>query len=112
MAILEAFAPSGYAFDQEELETLRRSTGAFARFETEDRDSKLNIYFNSLHSTPTCVDLHAYRVYLVAKHTKGNVLVYDYYDTTQRAQEFYDGPSVSTCDICSVDNSCEIKNCA
>jgi CD109 antigen len=111
MAILEVNAPSGYVFDQEELETLRLQK-VFKRYETEDKDSKVNLYFNSITSRDECVNLQAYRVYLVAKHSDATALVYDYYDTTRRAQEFYKVPTMPLCDLCDVDDSCEIKNCA
>jgi hypothetical protein len=111
MAIVEANTPSGYAFDQEELEALRRSD-TFKRYELEDKDSHLNLYFEGISSSrATCVELKAYRVYLVAKHSPGVVKVFDYYDNTQKADVLYKVPAISLCDICKNETSCDIKEC-
>ncbi len=110
MAILEANAPSGYAFDQEELEALRKEK-QFKRYELEEKDSKLQLYFESVGEMQRILKLKAYRVYLAAKHEKGVVKIYDYYDNTQTAQFMYDVPAISLCDICKMDKSCGLKEC-
>ncbi len=81
------------------------------RTELEDSDSKLNIYFSSLSVENSCVIVMAHRIHFVAKHAKSAVVVYDYYDTTKKVTKMYDGPEVSICEICSLDDSCKIKKC-
>lgn len=83
MALLSANTPSGYAFDEEELTNLRGS-GAFKRYELEKKGSHVSLYFEGLESTTKCVSLVAYRIYLVAKHSPGEITVFDYYDNTQK----------------------------
>jgi len=112
MAILELTAPSGYVFDEEELETLRIEKRAFRRYETEDRDSRVSLYFDSISSSDICVSLNVYRVFLVAQQANATAVLYDYYDTTRRAQQSYSIPQVPICDLCASDNSCKLKNCA
>jgi CD109 antigen len=110
MAILEARTPSGYAFDQEELESLKQDQ-IFKRYELEDKDSKLQLYFESVGKEVQVLNLKAYRIYMVAKHAQGVVKIYDYYDNTQTAQFMYDVPAISLCDICNADKSCALKEC-
>lgn len=112
MAIVEANTPSGYAFDEEELISLRNNEGVFKRYELENKDSHVNLYFEGLEAQSKCVSLLAYRIYLVAKHAPGEVSVYDYYDNTQKAQVLYPVPPVSLCDICATEPSCKIAECA
>jgi CD109 antigen len=110
MAILEVSTPSGYAFDQEELESLKQQQ-VFKRYELENKDSKLQLYFESVDQTKKTLFLKTYRIYLVAKHCKGVVKMYDYYDNTQTAQFIYDVPVISICDICKAEPSCALKEC-
>jgi hypothetical protein len=58
MAILEANTPSGYAFDEEELDNLRRS-GDFKRYELARKGSHVTLYFEGLDSTNKCLELVA-----------------------------------------------------
>jgi len=111
MAILEVNNPTGYTFDSEEIIKLKESVEVLKRYEMENRDSKLQIYFSSLNSTNVCLSIDSYRAYLVAKHSKASVIVYDYYDTTKRTQKFYDAPKVDLCSICKSDDTCKLYNC-
>jgi hypothetical protein len=110
MVILEVNTPTGFAFEHEELATLKNNP-LVKRFETEDSDSKLNIYFNFLTNAQTCVDIKAHRIHLVAKYSKSSIVIYDYYDTTRKVTKLYDGPEVPICDICLIDNSCKLNKC-
>jgi hypothetical protein len=112
MAILEVRTPTGYAFDNEELIEMRNQHPSVMRQDLEDRDTKLNIYFSSLQfGQQVCLKLNTYRLYLVAKHSKASVVVYDYYDTTRRAQKFYEAPKIDACSICKADITCKMNNC-
>ena len=111
MAVLEVNLPSGFTFDTDELQTLKSTVDGLKRHDLSEGDSQLNIYFDSLSSRNTCVRLLANRNMKVAEAAKAYIQVYDYYDTTKRAREFYDAPKISACDICVGEASCAIKNC-
>jgi CD109 antigen len=110
MAILEVNLPSGFAFDADGLEEIK-SVENVKRFEMEEGDSQLNVYFDFLTSKRSCLNLPANRVFKVANPAKAYVMVYDYYDTTLRAREFYNPPEYSACEICVGEEACAIKNC-
>jgi len=111
MALLEVNTPTGYTFDPEELIAMKKSNHLIKRHELEDKDTKLNIYFSSLKSTRVCLTLTSYRVFLVAKHSKASVAIFDYYDTTKRTQRFYDPPTIDSCSICKSEATCKLYNC-
>jgi CD109 antigen len=109
MALMEVGLPTGYAFEKEELGKLK--SGDVMRYETEDSDTKLIIYFDSISKEPKCVDLYASLTHPVAKQAPAHIKLYDYYDTTKQASASYEGPKISICDICEYDKTCKLENC-
>ncbi|CAG7718505.1 unnamed protein product, partial [Allacma fusca] len=70
------------------------------RYETDDANSKVTVYFNELNRTEVCPTVSAYRVFPVARQAPSYVTVYDYYDNSRRARQFYSPPKTTICDIC------------
>lgn len=60
------------------------------------------IYFDTLKKADTCLEIGAVKTHSVAKQKESSVLLYDYYDNTKSAKEFYEIKS-SLCDICTGD---------
>jgi CD109 antigen len=110
MAVMEVNLPSGYAFDRDDLGPVKE-VPEVKRYDLDDGDSKLNIYFNSLNSISRCVSLPASRVFKVADPAPAYISVYDYYDTTRKARAFYTPPGFSACDICGDEEACMSQNC-
>jgi len=105
MAIMEINLPSGYVFDSDELPDLRKIEKVM-RYELEDGGTKLQIYFDSLHTEASTVKVTANRLFKVKNAAKAYIMVYDYYDTTLRATEFYEPPSSSGSDCASENDVC------
>lgn len=110
MAVMEVNLPSGYAFEREELKHLGE-VKKVKRFDLEDGDTKLNIYFDSLDATQRCLEVPAALVMKMADLAPAYVSVYDYYDTTRKARAFYTQPGVPACEICPDEESCGSQNC-
>lgn len=100
MAVMEVNVPTGYAINTDRLRNLYHYP-QIKRFDTADADSKVIVYFESLKETEeVCPTVSAYRVYPVAKQASAYVTMYDYYDNSRRARQFYDAPKTTLCDIC------------
>lgn len=100
MAVMEVNVPSGYAINTDRLKNLFHYP-QIKRFDTDDAESKVVMYFESLkESEEVCPTVSAYRVYPVAKQAAAYVTMYDYYDNSRRARQFYDAPRTTLCDIC------------
>jgi len=110
MAVMEVRLPSGYYFDAETVDEVRKVENV-RRHELEEADTKLNIYFDSFSNATSCLSVNANRVFQVANPAKASVLVYDYYDNTRRGVAFYEPPMLSICDICKDEKACKVKNC-
>ena len=95
MAVMEVNLPSGYALDADELPALRE-IDKLMRYELEDDGSKLQVYFDNLGNAPSTIELTANRLFKVKNPAKAYITVYDYYDTTLTATEFYGLPLAST----------------
>jgi CD109 antigen len=106
MAVMEINLPSGYAFDGDELPELRKIEKVM-RYELEDGGTKLQVYFDNLTSAPSTIKLTANRLFKVKNPAKAYIMVYDYYDTTLTATEFYELPLASTtnADDCKSENA-------
>jgi len=99
MAILEIGLPSGYVADLEKLPDLLDVKNV-KRAETKNEDSTVIVYFDGMTPNATeCVEITANKVHAVAKQKPAAVSMYDYYDTSRKATEFYTVAS-SLCDIC------------
>jgi len=97
MAVMEVNLPSGYVFDADELPSLRKIEKVM-RYELEDGGTKLQVYFDNLSTAPSTIGLTANRLFKVKNPAKAYIMVYDYYDTTLTATEFYELPLVSSVD--------------
>jgi len=74
---------------------------AIKRFETDEADSKVVMYFDGMEKgQENCPTVSAYRVFPVAKQSPAYVTVYDYYDNSRKARQFYNPPKTTLCDIC------------
>jgi len=103
MAVMEVSLPSGFTANTDSLPALRRFKGV-KRVDTERRDTKVVIYFDSLTKKEVCPTIEAYRTHRVSNQKPAPVLVYDYYDQSRRARSFYDVVPATLCDICEEDD--------
>jgi CD109 antigen len=74
------------------------------RVDTEDKDTKVIIYFDTITRQEICPTIEAFRTHRVANQKPAPVLVYDYYDQSRRAMSFYDVVPATVCDICEGDD--------
>jgi CD109 antigen len=112
MAVMEVNLPSGFTFDRDDDMTPVDEVDRVKRYDLEDGDSRLNIFFSSLNSVSRCVKLTASRVFKVADPAPAYVHVYDYYDTTKKALAFYTPPGFPACDICEDEEVCmSVSSC-
>jgi len=104
MAVMEVEMPTGFAINRDRLPNLLHYP-SIKRYEADDADSKVVMYFDSLENRQeNCPTIQGHRVFPVAKQAPSAVTIYDYYDTTKKARQFYSGPKASICDICDVGN--------
>ncbi|XP_017097884.3 thioester-containing protein 1 allele R1 [Drosophila bipectinata] len=99
MAVMEVQLPSGFVVDRDTLPTLE-SSDRIKKVETQNRNTKVVIYFDYLDRREVCPTLHAYKTVKVTKHRPVAVVMYDYYDNARRARQFYRAPKSNICDIC------------
>uniref|UniRef100_A0A2M4B9C0 CD109 antigen n=2 Tax=Anopheles marajoara TaxID=58244 RepID=A0A2M4B9C0_9DIPT len=112
MAVMEVSFPSGFTADSDTLPSLE-NTPYIKKVETKDGDTTVVLYFDSLDQRELCPTVSAFRTHKVAKQKPAPVVIYDYYDNSRIARQFYDGPKASLCDICEQDdcsNACSIKS--
>lgn len=81
------------------------------KVETQNRGTRVIIYFDYIGRKEICPTLDAHKVYKVTEHKAASVIIYDYYDSTRRARLFYRAPKSTLCDVCdgpfTCGNSCE-----
>ena len=109
MSVIEVYLPSGFTVNQDSLPGLRRYKGV-KRVETDRKDTKIIIYFNSIEKREVCPTIEAFRTHRVANQRPAPIIVYDYYDQTKRARSFYDVVPSTICDICEGDD-CPTGGC-
>ena len=109
MSVIEVYLPSGFTVNQDSLPGLRRYKGV-KRVETDRKDTKVIIYFNSIEKREVCPTIEAFRTHRVANQRPAPIIVYDYYDQTKRARSFYDVVPSTVCDICE-GNDCPSDGC-
>jgi len=80
MAVMEVHLPSGFVVDRDTLPTLE-SSERIKKVETQNRNTKVVIYFDYLDRREVCPTLHAYKTVKVTKHRPVAVVMYDYYDS-------------------------------
>uniref|UniRef100_A0A2M4A166 CD109 antigen n=2 Tax=Anopheles triannulatus TaxID=58253 RepID=A0A2M4A166_9DIPT len=112
MAVMEVSFPSGFTADSDTLPSLE-NTPYIKKVETKDADTVVVLYFDSLDQRELCPTVSAFRTHKVAKQKPAPVVIYDYYDNSRIARQFYDGPKASLCDICEQEDckdACSIKS--
>jgi len=109
MAVMEVNLPSGFTANIDSLPALRRYKGV-KRVESEKKETKVIIYFDTITRREICPTIEAFRTHRVANQKPAPVLVYDYYDQSRRAMSFYDVVPATVCDICE-DDDCPDDGC-
>ncbi|XP_058450670.1 thioester-containing protein 1 allele R1-like isoform X2 [Malaya genurostris] len=112
MAVMEVGFPSGFTADSDTLPSLE-NMDYIKKVELKDGDTVVVLYFDSLDRKELCPTISAFRTHKVAKQKPAPVVIYDYYDNSRIARQFYDGPKSTLCDICENEDcgqSCTIKS--
>uniref|UniRef100_A0A1S4J5W5 CD109 antigen n=1 Tax=Culex quinquefasciatus TaxID=7176 RepID=A0A1S4J5W5_CULQU len=112
MAVMEVGFPSGFTADSDTLPSLENMDYIKA-MELKDGDTIVVLYFDSLDRNELCPTISAFRTHKVAKQKPAPVVIYDYYDNSRIARQFYDGPKSTVCDICENEDcgeSCSIRS--
>ncbi|VDK50291.1 unnamed protein product [Anisakis simplex] len=93
MAVAEVSALTGYRFDGDEIGRLT-DIADLQRAELDKEDTKMNLYFNPLGSTPVCLSLFSDMVYQVADQKPAQMVLFDYYDPEQQVKSSYSAKQV------------------
>ncbi|VDO48389.1 unnamed protein product [Onchocerca flexuosa] len=86
MAVAEVDALSGFRFDGDQLSGLM-DIGDLQRAELDKEDTRMNLYFNPIGSTPVCLSLYSDMVYQISEQKPAQVVLFDYYDPEQQTEE-------------------------
>ncbi|XP_031630826.1 CD109 antigen-like isoform X2 [Contarinia nasturtii] len=111
MAVMEVQFPSGFTADLDTLPSLEVSENVM-KVETKNGDTIVVIYFDHLTRKELCPTLDAFRTQKVAKQRPAAVTIYDYYDNSRRARQFYKMRETTLCDICEgsdCSDTCQIR---
>lgn len=74
--------------------------------ELKDSSSKLVVYFAHLYKDKeVCIPMQAFRSHAVAQQKPASIIIYDYYDNSQKVTTFYEFDS-NLCDICDGEEEC------
>ncbi|XP_055637469.1 thioester-containing protein 1 allele R1-like [Toxorhynchites rutilus septentrionalis] len=96
MVLMEVLFPSGYVILDRTLTQLGKVADV-RKLETKRDDTMLVLYFDPLPAEKTiCVDVSGFRKAIVLGQISGWVKVYDYYDPTREAFEYFDGATAGT----------------
>ncbi|XP_053692791.1 thioester-containing protein 1 allele R1-like isoform X3 [Sabethes cyaneus] len=112
MAVMEVAFPSGFTADTDTLPSLE-NMDYIKKVELKDGDTVVVLYFDSLDRKELCPTVSAFRTHKVAKQKPAPVIIYDYYDNSRIARQFYDAPKSTICDICENEDcgqSCSIRS--
>ncbi|VBB29465.1 unnamed protein product, partial [Acanthocheilonema viteae] len=88
MAVAEVDALSGFRFDGDQLGNLM-DIGDLQRAELDNEDTRMNLYFNPIGSTPICLSLYSDMVYQISEQKPAQVVLFDYYDPEQQIKTTY-----------------------
>ncbi|XP_031631360.1 CD109 antigen-like [Contarinia nasturtii] len=103
MVIVEVGMPSGFLIDKEKLNELLKKSNV-KLVETTNGETVAHVYFDQMLSNEEiCLKIQGYRSHKVAENKPVPVKIYDYYDSSRSAREFYEIPFISSCDICEGD---------
>lgn len=109
MAVMDVSLPSGYIVDNDLIPGLYDYKGV-KLVEKKPDSSGVLVYFDSLTPAEVCPTVVAYRVNKVAFQKPSAVRIYDYYDLSRQARQFYRPLPATLCDICDLDE-CDPKQC-
>ncbi|VIO95510.1 Uncharacterized protein BM_BM11471 [Brugia malayi] len=88
MAVAEVDALSGFRFDGDQLDNLM-DISDLQRAELDKEDTRMNLYFNPIGSTPVCLSLYSDMVYQISEQKPAQVVLFDYYDPEQQVKTTY-----------------------
>ncbi|VDN08427.1 unnamed protein product [Thelazia callipaeda] len=88
MAVAEVDALSGFRFDSEQLDNLQVISD-LQRAELDRDDTRINLYFNPIGSSPVCLSLYSDMVYQISEQKPAQVVLFDYYDPEQQIKTSY-----------------------
>uniref|UniRef100_A0A914W004 Uncharacterized protein n=1 Tax=Plectus sambesii TaxID=2011161 RepID=A0A914W004_9BILA len=88
MAVAEIEALTGFRFDNEETNLLTNIRD-LQRVELENDDTKANLYFNPIGSTPVCLSMFSDMVYQVADQKPAQAVLFDYYNPKEQSKFAY-----------------------
>ncbi|XP_055295249.1 thioester-containing protein 1 allele R1-like isoform X3 [Sitodiplosis mosellana] len=111
MAVMEVHFPSGFTADVDTLPSLEVSENVM-KVETKNADTVVVVYFDHLTRKELCPTLDAFRTQKVAEQRRAAVIIYDYYDNSRRARQFYRMRETTLCDICEgsdCSDTCQIR---
>ncbi|MPC08389.1 CD109 antigen [Portunus trituberculatus] len=109
MAVMDVSLPSGYIVDNDLIPGLYDYEGV-KLVEKKPDSSGVLVYFDHLTPVEVCPTVAAYRINKVAFQKPSAVRVYDYYDTSRQARQFYRPLPAKLCDICDLDE-CDPRQC-
>ncbi|EFA04694.1 CD109 antigen-like Protein [Tribolium castaneum] len=105
MAVMEVNLPSGFTADIDSLPSLEVSQNV-QKVETSNGLTRVTLYFNNVSSVNEyCPTVSAFRTHKVANQKPVSVIIFDYYDSSRRARQFYRSRTSTLCDICE-DEDC------
>ncbi|XP_075150113.1 thioester-containing protein 4 isoform X2 [Haematobia irritans] len=105
MAVFEINTPSGYVVEEDSLAAINAMPHV-SNTELKNADSLLVVYFDHLYKNQkSCVLLEALKSHAVAMQKPASIVLYDYYDTSKKATDFYEVES-KLCDICEGEEEC------
>ncbi|KAJ6219290.1 hypothetical protein RDWZM_005102 [Blomia tropicalis] len=112
MSVLEVTIPTGYVIQQQELDTLIRSSVITNLKEARFTDRKVNFYFDYLDTSYTCVSFTVQRWYPVANLTRYiPIRVYDYYAPERFNQSLFSTQNLYYLSVCHVCGSYQCPYC-
>jgi len=113
LAVLEVALPSGYVIDDADLPGLY-DYPMVARVQRLSGEGAgrggVALYLRGLGAAEVCPTVTASRVTRVARQRPAAVRIYDYYDLTRQARQFYSALPATLCDICDV-AECDSQVC-
>ncbi|XP_055324613.1 thioester-containing protein 1 allele S1-like [Sitodiplosis mosellana] len=103
MVIVEVTMPSGFLIEKDRLDDLLRKPHV-KLVETKSGETVADIYFDQMPpNEEICLNVQGYRSHKVAENKPVPVRIYDYYDSSRSAREFYEIPFITSCNICEGD---------
>ncbi|XP_031634654.1 CD109 antigen-like, partial [Contarinia nasturtii] len=103
MVIVEVGMPSGFLIEKDRLNEFLKKPN-IKLVETTNGETVAHIYFDQmLANEEICLEVQGYRSHKVAENKPVPVKIYDYYDSSRSAREFYEIPLITSCDICQGD---------